>query len=126
MTTSMIPPSPRPLAPYPINTSDDPTACIRVTRVEISDLLSWNFFRRIAKTGLILAAAFTVTIAPVASAQGPAAKTEVVAVTGSNIPRSDYDGPQSMIVIDRQKIERSGARTVTEVIKRLPQNTAGF
>jgi hypothetical protein len=51
---------------------------------------------------------------------------ETIVITGSNIARSDYEGPQSTIIYDSQKIERMGARTVTEVLQKLPQNTAGF
>src|SRR4030095_15385897 len=87
--------------------------------------------RKITATWIVLATALSASIGPLALAQTPAATTntgtsEVVVITGSNIPRSDYEGPQSVIVIDARKIEQSGARTVTEVIKRLPQNTAGF
>ena len=86
--------------------------------------------RKITATGMILATALSGSIAPLALAQDPTATDtgtgETVVITGSNIPRSDYEGPQSVIVIDSARIERMGVQTVTEVLKRLPQNTAGF
>jgi iron complex outermembrane receptor protein len=85
--------------------------------------------RKITATGMILATALTGSIAPLALAQTPAADNgtgETVVITGSNIARSDYEGPQSTIIYDSKKIERTGARTVTEVLQKLPQNTAGF
>jgi iron complex outermembrane receptor protein len=80
---------------------------------------------------MLLATALSGSIAPLALAQTPAATTETgtgntVVITGSNIARSDYEGPQSTIIYDSQKIERTGARTVTELLQKLPQNTAGF
>ncbi|MEO7318828.1 MAG: TonB-dependent receptor [Chthoniobacteraceae bacterium] len=83
--------------------------------------------QKFTATGLMLATALSGSIAPLALAQDPATTTgEAVVITGSNIKRSDYEGPQSVLVYDSKKIEQSGARTVTEVLKRLPQNTAGF
>ena len=86
--------------------------------------------RKITATGMILATALTGSIAPLALAQDPAitdtGTRETIVITGSNIARSDYEGPQSTIIYDSQKIERMGARTVTEVLQKLPQNTAGF
>ena len=90
--------------------------------------------QKFTATGLMLATALSGSIAPLALAQDPAATTTpadggtgaAVVITGSNIKRSDYEGPQSVIVYDSKRIEQSGARTVTEVLKRLPQNAAGF
>ncbi len=88
--------------------------------------------RKFTATGLILATALTGSIAPLALAQNPSAPApeasapEAVVITGSNIKRSDYEGPQSVIVLDRKMLEQSGSRTVSEVLKRLPQNAAGF
>jgi iron complex outermembrane receptor protein len=87
---------------------------------------TWKF----TTTGLILATALTGSITTLALAQDPATAPaatgagETVIITGSNIKRSDYEGPQSIIVYDTKKIEQSGARTVSEVLRRLPQNTA--
>lgn len=82
----------------------------------------------------MLATALSGSIAPLALAQTPDAATtasadsggDAVVITGSNIKRSDYEGPQAVIVYDAKKIEQTGARTVSDVLKRLPQNTAGF
>ena len=90
--------------------------------------------QKFTATGIMLATAISGSIAPLALAQAPDATTkpadsgtgEAVVITGSNIKRSDYEGPQAVIVYDSKKIEQSGARTVTEVLKRLPQNAAGF
>ena len=84
--------------------------------------------QKITATGIMLATALTGSIAPLALGQTPAAAGtgEAVVITGSNIARSDYEGPQTVIVYDAKKIERTGARNLTEVLQRLPQNTAGF
>ena len=48
------------------------------------------------------------------------------AVTGSNIPRNvkrignTYDTPQNIYVIDRTRIERSGAQSVGDLLRRVP------
>ena len=90
--------------------------------------------RKFTATGIMLATALSGSIAPLALAQAPAATTkpadtgtgEAVVITGSNIKRSDYEGPQAIVVYDSKKIARTGARTVSEVLKRLPQDAAGF
>ncbi len=94
--------------------------------------------QKFTATGLILATALTGSIAPLALAQAPAPATtaeatttdsgtaEAVVITGSNIKRTDYEGPQAVVVYDSKRIGRSGARTVTEVLSRLPQSSAGF
>lgn len=91
--------------------------------------------QKFTATGIMLATALSGSIAPLALAQVPDTATasladggtgEAVIITGSNIKRSDYEGPQAVIVYDAKKIAQSGARTVSEVLKRLPQNTAGF
>ena len=53
------------------------------------------------------------------------ATMETIVVTGSNLKRSDRESPQAMAVLDRKKIEQSGARTVQELILKLPQNSGG-
>jgi iron complex outermembrane receptor protein len=67
--------------------------------------------------------AYAQTSAPEITDTGTA---EAVIVTGSNIKRTDYEGPQTVRVIDRQLIDRSGARSLSELIGRLPQNSGGF
>ena len=51
---------------------------------------------------------------------------EAVVITGSNIKRTDYEGPQTVVVFDRKKIEQTGAQTVSQLLQRLPQNAGGF
>jgi len=71
-------------------------------------------------------------LAPLGFSQTPVTPTEesgageAVVITGSNIKRTDYEGPQTVIVLDRKKIDQSGAQTVTDLIQRLPQNAAGL
>ena len=90
--------------------------------------------QKFTATGIMLATALSGSIAPLALAQVPdpapapadSGTGEAVVITGSNIKRSDYEGPQAVVVYDSKRIGRSGARTVTEVLKRLPQSSAGF
>ena len=48
------------------------------------------------------------------------------AVTGSHIPRNakrvgnTYETPQSIYVIDRQKMDRTGARDLADLLRRTP------
>ena len=55
----------------------------------------------------------------------PARKLERIEVTGSRIKRVDAESPVPVQVITRDAIERSGAMTVTELLKSLPANNAG-
>ena len=48
-----------------------------------------------------------------------------VIITGSNIPTVELEGPSPIVRIDREEINRSGAETVGELLRRLPQNNAG-
>ena len=48
-----------------------------------------------------------------------------VVITGSNIPTIELEGPSPVVTIDQEKINRSGAETVGELLRRLPQNNAG-
>ena len=50
----------------------------------------------------------------------PAAETERVIVTGSNIPTANEVGPNPVITIDRETIEKSPERTAEQLIKNLP------
>ncbi len=67
---------------------------------------------------------------PAAFAQTPAptdtGTSEAVVITGSNIKRSDYEGPQTVTVYTKEKIAQSGARSVSDLLSKLPQNAAGF
>ena len=46
-------------------------------------------------------------------------------ITGSNIPTIELEGPSPIVRIDREEINRSGAETVGELLRRLPQNNSG-
>lgn len=52
-------------------------------------------------------------------------KLERIEVTGSRIKRVDAETPAPVQVITRDAIERSGAMTVTELLKSLPANSTG-
>ena len=43
-----------------------------------------------------------------------------VIITGSNIPTVELEGPSPIVRIDREEINRSGAETVGELLRRLP------
>ena len=47
-----------------------------------------------------------------------AQKVEKIEVTGSNIKRVDAEGPAPVQVLSRQDIERSGANTVSDVLRK--------
>ncbi|MDQ1094697.1 iron complex outermembrane receptor protein [Xanthomonas sacchari] len=69
-----------------------------------------------------------VLLAPVASAQSrsddAAGKTlATVSVTGSNIKRSDSEGPNPVQVLGRQQLERSGKLTVADALRSISANT---
>lgn len=69
-----------------------------------------------------------VLLAPVASAQSrsddDAGKTlATVSVTGSNIKRSDSEGPNPVQVLGRQQLERSGKLTVADALRSISANT---
>ncbi|MEQ4576426.1 MAG: TonB-dependent receptor, partial [Gammaproteobacteria bacterium] len=46
-----------------------------------------------------------------------------VTVTGSNIKRSDSEGPNPVQVIERQQLERSGKQTVADALRSISANT---
>jgi len=48
-----------------------------------------------------------------------------IVITGSNIPTVELEGPSPVVTIDREEIDRSGAETVGELLRRLPQNNSG-
>ena len=93
--------------------------------------------RHFTATGLVIATALTGSIAPLVQAQQAApgaalappeepSTGDAVVITGSNIKRTDYEGPQSIVVFDAARIARTGATNVSDLIKKLPQNTGGF
>jgi outer membrane receptor protein involved in Fe transport len=60
-----------------------------------------------------------------AVAQDDEGELAPVVITGSNIPTVELEGPSPIVRIDREEINRSGAETVGELLRRLPQNNAG-
>jgi iron complex outermembrane recepter protein len=60
-----------------------------------------------------------------AGAQAQAQRVEKIEVTGTNIKRIDTETASPVTIITREEIQRSGATTVSEVIRQLPANNAG-
>jgi len=52
----------------------------------------------------------------------PAQQLQKLSVTGSHIKRLDLEGPSPVIFIDRDKIEQSGASSLSELLRKLPLN----
>ncbi len=63
-------------------------------------------------------------IATAAHAQ-QAQRVEKIEVTGTNIKRVDTETASPVTIITREEIQRSGATTVSEVIRQIPANNAG-
>jgi iron complex outermembrane receptor protein len=53
------------------------------------------------------------------------AKVERVEVTGTNIRRVDFEGPQPVVVVSRDDIEKSGKSTLNEVLQNLTAVSGG-
>jgi iron complex outermembrane receptor protein len=62
---------------------------------------------------------------PPTSATGAAAETERIIVTGSNIPTAQEVGPNPVLNINRDLINKSGERSAEELIKNLPVANGG-
>ena len=60
-----------------------------------------------------------------ATAAGGTAETERIIVTGSNIPTAEEVGPNPVLNINRDLINKSGERTAEELIKNLPVANGG-
>ena len=60
-----------------------------------------------------------------AAASATAQPTHRVEITGSNIKRVDSEGPQPIVTIKREDIERSGKSTVNELLSSLPVISGG-
>ena len=67
---------------------------------------------------------------PAAFAQAPdttdAGSGEPIIITGSNIKRSDYEGPQAVAVYDSQRISELGVRSLTDLLQKLPQSASSL
>ncbi len=62
---------------------------------------------------------------PPTDATGGTAETERIIVTGSNIPTAQEVGPNPVLNINRDLINKSGERTAEELIKNLPVANGG-
>jgi iron complex outermembrane recepter protein len=80
----------------------------------------------IRRVGLVISGIFFLLLASVARAQTvvpsptPEAEVERVVVTGSNIPSAEEVGPNPVQIIDREYIEKSGERTLEQLLRDLP------
>src|SRR5206468_6161363 len=59
-----------------------------------------------------------------ASSPIAAVETDRIIVTGSNIPTAEEVGPNPVLTIGRELIDKSGERTAEELIKNLPEANA--
>ena len=79
------------------------------------------------RTAVKLAARMSLGI-PLASmpaiAQDDEGELAPIVITGSSIPTVDLEGPSPVVTIDREEIDRSGAETVGELLRLLPQNNS--
>lgn len=86
--------------------------------------------RRGAAGAAALALALPLTILAQAPAPTPAhGQVEQMAafeVTGSRIKRLDYEGPNPVLVISREAIDRTGMTDVQQFIRKLPQNSLSY
>jgi iron complex outermembrane receptor protein len=104
--------------------------CSNAGRVAPGDLLfftTWGYlmFRlsSVSQAALVLCVG---SVAASAYAQAvPTSELKPVEVTGSRIKRMDTETASPIQVITREQIERSGATSVTEVLKSVPANNAG-
>lgn len=63
---------------------------------------------------------------PPTSATGGVAETERIIVTGSNIPTAQEVGPNPVLNLNRDLINKSGKRTAEDLIKDLPGSQRGW
>jgi outer membrane receptor protein involved in Fe transport len=76
------------------------------------------------KTAALMSLGLPLATMP-AVAQDDEGELSPVVITGSNIPTVELEGPSPIVRIDREEINRSGAETVGELLRRLPQNNSG-
>lgn len=72
-----------------------------------------------------MGASVAMSVFVTASHAQQAQRVEKIEVTGSNIKRTDVEGPAPIVVIDREAIERSGKTTLTEVLTTMPMASGG-
>ena len=80
--------------------------------------------RAAAKPAALVSLGIPLAAVP-ALAQDDEGELAPVVITGSNIPTVELEGPSPIVRIDREEINRSGAETVGELLRRLPQNNQG-
>ena len=80
--------------------------------------------RKTVKTVALMSLGLPLATMP-AVAQDDEGELTPVVITGSNIPTVELEGPSPIVRIDREEINRSGAETVGELLRRLPQNNSG-
>ena len=80
--------------------------------------------RTAVKTAALMSLGIPLATMP-ALAQDDEGELTPVVITGSNIPTVELEGPSPIVRIDREEINRSGAETVGELLRRLPQNNSG-
>lgn len=81
--------------------------------------------KHISQAALALCAGGLALSAAAQQQQTGQQKLDRVEVTGSRIKRVDAETPSPVQVISREQIERSGATTLTEVLKSVPANNSG-
>jgi len=80
--------------------------------------------RTAVKTAALMSLGIPLATMP-AVAQDDEGELTPVVITGSNIPTVELEGPSPIVRISREEINRSGAETVGELLRRLPQNNSG-
>ena len=80
--------------------------------------------RAAVKTAALMSLGIPLATLP-AVAQDDEGELTPVVITGSNIPTVELEGPSPIVRINREEINRSGAETVGELLRRLPQNNSG-
>ena len=80
--------------------------------------------RTAVKTAALMSLGIPLASMP-AIAQDDEGELAPIVITGSNIPTVELEVPSPVVTIDREEIDRSGAETVGELLRRLPQNNSG-
>ena len=86
---------------------------------------SRSTLRQAVRLALYAGIATSFGVQPALAQDDEAKQLEKVEVTGSHIKRVDVEGPQPILSLDREDIEKMGVNTVAEVLRNLPQNSGG-
>ena len=81
--------------------------------------------RAAVKTAALMSLGLPLATVPAIAQDDDEGELAPVVITGSNIPTVELEGPSPIVRIDREEINRSGAETVGELLRRLPQNNSG-